>query len=81
MVPKHDGARPHKPSVSATVFPVKNRLVKKEKRKRMPYPGSPYQGPPYPCMLPKTWSTKGLLISKCPFGDQNTNKKFNKFLP
>ena len=46
MVPKHDGARPRIPGVSATVFPVK-----KEKRKRIPYP----------CMLPKTWSTTGVL--------------------
>ena len=51
MVPKHDGARPHKPGVSATVFPVK-----KEKPKLIPY-----QPVPYPCMLPKTWSTTGVL--------------------
>ena len=51
MVPKHDGARPRIPGVSATVFPVQ-----KEKRKRIPYP----------CMLPKTWSTTGVPTSVYP---------------
>ena len=45
MVPKHDGARPRIPGVSATVF---SDLVNSVEA-------------PYLCMLPETWSTKDVL--------------------
>ena len=45
MVPKHDGARPRIPGVSANVFSDLFNSVEA----------------PYLCMLPETWSTKDVL--------------------